>query len=180
MLQIIGDHAHQADADRHRRIPTGVNDPIEVRFVEGSHVLQRLFVDILGVPEKERTSATTCATHRDGAHTRYRRCRAVAESLEPAVSPPRLFPPFKIRNVVILYAGQMPYKPGDGIGLSIRRKAGSCERDRSPRGAQHRGSSQMRPSGGRCSSSVPPRIGESPSYRFVSEPSHACRAIVRG
>jgi fructokinase len=115
VLCAVVDHADQPHAQRHRRVPALVHDPVQVRVRDLGDQLHGLLVHRVLVPGEQ-----VPAGHRDQRHL----VRGVPVSgvvrlerqLEPlAVLGPHLRHPERVGQVIVLYPGQVPDQPGDGV-----------------------------------------------------------------
>jgi len=115
VLRAVVDHADQPNAQRHRRIPALVHDPVQVRIRDAGDQPDRLLVHRVVIPGEQ-----VAAGHPDLRDL----LRAVPvagvvgleRQLEPlAVLGPHLRHPERVRQVIVLHPGQVPHQPGDRI-----------------------------------------------------------------
>ena len=115
VLGAVVDHADQPHAQRHRRVPALVHDPVQVRVGDPGDQPDGLLVHRVVVPGEQVRRG-----HGDQGHL----LRAVAvpgvvrleRQLEPlAVLGPYLRHAERVRHVIVLHPGQVPDQPGDRV-----------------------------------------------------------------
>src|SRR5262245_50828944 len=115
MLEVVADHTDQADAECHRRVPTPVNDPIEVGVGQARDVVERLLVHVVVVVDEQRSRLDThmCDLVRGMPVSGRADVEGQPEPLGPTGRGPSLIEFGDVRDMVVLYAREMPYEPRD-------------------------------------------------------------------
>ena len=120
MLQIVGDDADQTHGQRDRRVPTLVDDPSEVIVGETTDELGRAGGHGRVVAGQELS--------RGDDPTGLVRALAVSDLIDaegerepfgPSLLAPHLSPVEGLRQMVVLDAAEVPYQPGDRVGLPV-------------------------------------------------------------
>jgi hypothetical protein len=120
VLQVVCDHAHQPDAQRHRRVEPRVDYPVELTGRQARDVPNRFFKDRVVVAAKQFSPGPN--------QSNLVGLMAVAdvmvverqvEPISPTARDPYLFISCNPRDMVILDPGQVPDQPRNGVGLAI-------------------------------------------------------------
>src|SRR5215218_762699 len=123
MLHRVPNHTDQPDRGGHRRIPMGIDDPIQLLGSNAIQVAQRQFVNISVIVAEE------VATHPDRRYL----LRALAVTGSPLVKGqseplpplrPHLLNLRQVGHLIVLAAGEVPEQPGNRIGFRIRAVGG--------------------------------------------------------
>src|SRR5665213_165201 len=121
MLNVVADHADQAGAQGHRRIPAVVDDAIEVRCSQLSDVRNGLRVHCIEVGQQQLVGPDPDGAHLVGAVpvTGRVRIERQTEALDPAALDPGLLGAMHSRDVIVLDAGEVPDQPADRVGIRV-------------------------------------------------------------
>ena len=121
MLQAVGDHAHQPNAERHRRRPSLVHHAVQVSGFELGHVALGLSSDGSVIPDKPfRGDPNLDDRVRSVAVPDVPRWEVEAEPVVPAVAHPDLIESGHIGYVIVVHPALMPDQPADRVGLILR------------------------------------------------------------
>src|SRR5665213_583289 len=121
VLEVVGDDADQADPDGHRRVPTGVDDPLEPVVGDRGQVGHGGGVDVLEVVE-EQVGFDDDQAHLGGIVpvAGVGPIEGKVEPFGPSAVQPALVGAPEVGDVVVLDPGEVPDQPGDGVGLGVR------------------------------------------------------------
>ena len=121
VLQVVGDHTDQADAEGDRRVPGRVHDPVQVGVPEGAQVADGLLVHRVVIAGQQLAGLRA-----DGVHLLegmpvavVGRVEGQREPLRPPLAEPDLGPAGHVGDVIVLDPGEMPDQPGDRVALAV-------------------------------------------------------------
>ena len=117
VLQVVGDHADQPDAQGHGRVPARVHDPVQVLVGQAGQVAERPLVDGVVIAGKQLSRLDLDRRHLAGPVpvTGRGRQERQPEAVKPAVRQPHLLGARHVRDMIVLDPGQVPDQPGDGV-----------------------------------------------------------------
>jgi hypothetical protein len=120
VLQVVGDHAHEPHAERDRRIPPSIYNPVELFVAKTLHVRDRALVHRVVVVEQEMRRRADrdhipCGVAVPGRMEVERQ----VEPLPPAAAQPHLLGAGHLGDVIVLHTSQVPGQPSDGVRLRI-------------------------------------------------------------
>ena len=120
MLQVVGDDADQAHGQRDGRVPTLVDDPSEVLVADTTDELRRAggHGRVVAGQELSRGGDPTDLV-RALAVSRLVGVEGEREPLGPPLLVPHLPPVERLGQMVVLDTAEVPYQPGDRVGLPV-------------------------------------------------------------